>query len=307
MRNSARVTVLMNCYNGELYLREAIESVCAQTYKNWEIVFIDNKSTDQSVEIAREYGDKIRIISTPQFMSLYEARKFGLQFCDGDYLAILDCDDYWFPKKLQTQMDLAFAGEDFIFTDFEDLYEKRPKFHFLYKLAANIRRNSKPQGRFDIDSMLKRYDFNLQTVLINSNLLDGISFDPKYDIIGDLDFFIKIALKANSGPYYLAEATAVTRVHPKQLSGSSSDKWEKEFEHLLQQKYVSKLSSNSLRALSQMANVHRLVSKINSSGEQLAISDLTNIDLNSPSRLWLFSKVLLNILRGFIRGGGRVL
>ncbi|HZY30567.1 MAG TPA: glycosyltransferase, partial [Candidatus Methylomirabilis sp.] len=55
-----RVSVIMNCLNGERYLREAMDSVFAQTYTDWEIVFWDNASTDASAEIAKGYGDRVR-------------------------------------------------------------------------------------------------------------------------------------------------------------------------------------------------------------------------------------------------------
>ena len=52
------VSILMNCYNGEKYLHEAIDSVLAQTYKNWELIFWDNRSSDRSAEIFKSYNDK---------------------------------------------------------------------------------------------------------------------------------------------------------------------------------------------------------------------------------------------------------
>ena len=52
------VSVVMNCYNGQRYLRDAIDSVYAQTYRNWEIIFWDNASTDRTAEIAHSYDDK---------------------------------------------------------------------------------------------------------------------------------------------------------------------------------------------------------------------------------------------------------
>ena len=60
----AKVSVLMNCYNGEKYLREAIDSVYAQTYPDWEIIFIDNVSTDNSALIAKSYDSRLRYYKT---------------------------------------------------------------------------------------------------------------------------------------------------------------------------------------------------------------------------------------------------
>ena len=54
-------SIVMNCLNGEKYLCKAIDSVFAQTFSNWEVIFIDNGSTDKSVEIAKSYGNKIKV------------------------------------------------------------------------------------------------------------------------------------------------------------------------------------------------------------------------------------------------------
>ena len=58
MKNEPLVSVIMNCFNGEEYLREAVNSVIKQNYKNWEIIFWDNQSTDKSAEIFKSYKDK---------------------------------------------------------------------------------------------------------------------------------------------------------------------------------------------------------------------------------------------------------
>lgn len=87
------VSILMNCYNGEKYLNEAIKSVFSQSFDDWEIVFIDNCSSDNSAEIATSFGTKIKYFKTPFNMSLGEARAFGIDKCRGQYLMYLDVDD----------------------------------------------------------------------------------------------------------------------------------------------------------------------------------------------------------------------
>lgn len=99
------VSILMNCYNGEKYLREAIESVLAQTYHNWELIFWDNQSTDRSAEIFRSYFDKrLKYFFAPNHTLLYEARNCTVEKCSGSYIAFLDVDDYWEESKLEKQM-----------------------------------------------------------------------------------------------------------------------------------------------------------------------------------------------------------
>ena len=95
-----KVSILMNCYNGEKFLKKAIESIYAQTYQNWEILFVDNQSTDRSLEVAKSFDERLRIIPTPEFMNLGQAREFGLGHATGEYLAFLDVDDLWLPQKL---------------------------------------------------------------------------------------------------------------------------------------------------------------------------------------------------------------
>ena len=93
------VSVIMNCYNGDRFLRQAIDSVYCQTYDNWEIIFWDNASTDSSAKIARSYDDKIRYFLATKNTPLGEARNLALNKASGKYVAFLDCDDLYFPNK----------------------------------------------------------------------------------------------------------------------------------------------------------------------------------------------------------------
>ena len=100
------VSVIMNCLNCSKYLREAIDSVYAQTYKNWEIIFWDNASTDNSAEIAKSYDEKLRYFRGEKTVPLYAARNLALKQAKGKYIAFLDCDDYWLPQKLERQVEI---------------------------------------------------------------------------------------------------------------------------------------------------------------------------------------------------------
>jgi glycosyltransferase involved in cell wall biosynthesis len=98
----------MNCYNGASFLREAVDSVLAQTYTQWEIIFWDNQSTDASASIVASYQDpRIRYFRSPEHTTLSEARNLAAQKSGGEWLAFLDCDDWWHPEKLQWQMELV--------------------------------------------------------------------------------------------------------------------------------------------------------------------------------------------------------
>lgn len=90
-----KVSILMNCYNGDRYLKEAIDSIYAQTFLDWKIIFIDNFSTDNSKLIAKSYDEKLEYYQTDKHLSFGEARQFGLSKCDGQFVCFLDVDDVY--------------------------------------------------------------------------------------------------------------------------------------------------------------------------------------------------------------------
>ena len=106
MKNNFKVSIVMNCYNGEVFLNQALESVFNQTYENWELIFWDNNSEDNSKKIINQYFDKrIKYFISEEHTTQYEARKRAVKKCEGDLISFLDVDDYWIPSKLEKQVD----------------------------------------------------------------------------------------------------------------------------------------------------------------------------------------------------------
>ena len=101
------VSILMNCYNGEKYLNEALNSVINQTYKNWELIFWDNLSTDKSKKIVNKIKDqRIKYFLSDIHTSQYEARNKGWRNARRVY-SFLDVDDYWHPEKLKNKLNYS--------------------------------------------------------------------------------------------------------------------------------------------------------------------------------------------------------
>ena len=85
--NQPLVSIIMNCYNGEVYLKESIESVLSQTYENWELIFWDNKSEDKSEKIFKSYNEKrFKYYYASQHTILYEARNFAIEKISGEFI-----------------------------------------------------------------------------------------------------------------------------------------------------------------------------------------------------------------------------
>ncbi|MCM1101296.1 MAG: glycosyltransferase [Clostridium sp.] len=119
------VSIIVPVYNVEKYIVEAIESVRRQTYDNWELLLVEDGSTDDTGRIMEEYGesvrdDRIRILRQPENRGAAEARNRGVTEARGRYIAYLDSDDLWEPEKLERE--LAFMRERqaaFAFTGYE--------------------------------------------------------------------------------------------------------------------------------------------------------------------------------------------
>ncbi|MDX8047090.1 glycosyltransferase family 2 protein [Gracilibacillus sp. S3-1-1] len=118
IKDQKLVSVITPTYNSETYIRETIESVRQQTYSNWEMVIVDDASTDQTISIIQEYqkaDDRIRLITLQTNQGAAVARNTAMEHAQGRYIAFLDSDDRWLPEKLAKQ--LAFMQEhDYAFT-----------------------------------------------------------------------------------------------------------------------------------------------------------------------------------------------
>lgn len=116
------VSVIMPSYNAEKYIKEAIESVIAQTYTNWELFVIDDGSTDKTAEIAQSYAEKdSRIILHRNSCNMGTAntRNVGIKLANGEWIATLDSDDIWHPEKLEIQLKKAEeTGALFLYTSY---------------------------------------------------------------------------------------------------------------------------------------------------------------------------------------------
>ena len=181
------VSVIMNCYNGEKYLREAIDSVYAQTYKNWEIVFWDNASTDNSAEVAKSYNAKLKYYSGTELFPLYAARNFALDKCSGDAIAFLDCDDVWMPEKLTTQIEAFKKGYCVIYGGYKIISTDESK--------AGIIIDEKLSDTPTTDLLTKRNPISIGCVLICSSLLKKYRFDDYYELLGDYELWVRLSLK----------------------------------------------------------------------------------------------------------------
>lgn len=100
----------MPCHNGEKYIRDAINSVLSQTYTDWELLIVDDNSSDNSVNVIEDFckkDERIKLLRTEKSTGLpATARNVGINAACGRFIAFLDCDDIWLPVKLEHQIPL---------------------------------------------------------------------------------------------------------------------------------------------------------------------------------------------------------
>ena len=101
------VSILIPCYNAEKWLHEAIESALSQTWKDKEIIVVDDGSTDNSLKIARQYESNLVKVISQENKGAPAARKIALKYARGDYIQWLDADDMLAHDKIEKQMEMA--------------------------------------------------------------------------------------------------------------------------------------------------------------------------------------------------------
>jgi glycosyltransferase involved in cell wall biosynthesis len=113
--NCPRVTVLMPAYNAARYVGEAIQSVLDQSYSDWELLIVNDGSTDNTAEIIESYADpRIRVLNNPQNLRLIKTLNRGLKEARGEYVARLDADDRAAPERLRLQMSFFESHPDLV-------------------------------------------------------------------------------------------------------------------------------------------------------------------------------------------------
>lgn len=116
------VSVIMPAYRAERFIEEAIGSVQAQTVTDWELIVIDDVSDDRTADVVRRMARedaRIRFVLNERNMGTARTRNLGFDLCRGEYIALLDSDDVWHPRKLERQLELARqTGADIIYCSY---------------------------------------------------------------------------------------------------------------------------------------------------------------------------------------------
>ena len=229
------VSVIMNCYNGEKYLNKAIDSVYKQSYKNWEIIFWDNASTDSSSRIASLYTEKLKYYCSNKNTKLYDARNFAIEKASGDLVAFLDVDDWWSEDKLRLQVEV-FLNKD-IGMAYSNFWIENGKKKIAYK-------HTLPTGDI-IGDLLKKYPVAMSTMIVRNDIFKThkLLFDSNYNIIGDFDFAVSVATRWKVG--CVQKPLMHYRVHDNNLSNTNREEKNNELREWIANIKNDKVINNS--------------------------------------------------------------
>lgn len=171
--NNPFVSVVMPNYNGQKFIRQAIESVIHQTYQSFELLVVDDKSTDNSVTIIKEYcknDNRIKLIQNEKNQGVSTTRNIGIKAAKGDYIALLDNDDMWELDKLERQVSLIKTGADIIYCSYD----------FCDENDAPIKKPFVVPKTTSFKKMLSSSVISCSTCFIKANLMKDHPFNPDY-------------------------------------------------------------------------------------------------------------------------------
>lgn len=205
------VSIIMPNYNGGKYLSQTVESVLNQTYKNWELIFVDDCSTDNSLDIIRSYGDqRIKILQNKGNSGAAVSRNYALREASGRWIAFLDSDDLWDKEKLSVHLKF--------------MVEKDSKFSFThyYVVDENGRQTAEfcPKlDKYDYKTILKHCYIGCSTVIYDRNAV-GTVFMPE-DAIKREDFACWLSiLRTGVCAECLHESLTSYKIHGNSVSSN---------------------------------------------------------------------------------------
>jgi glycosyltransferase involved in cell wall biosynthesis len=205
------VSVVIPTYNSAQYLAEAIDSVLAQTYKDFELLVVDDGSTDDTEELMRQYGPPVHYLRKPNG-GVSTARNLGIEQSKGRYVGFLDADDTWFPEKLERQL-AALADH--------------PNFRACYSAflrvtseldALGIWRGS-GHGSALADLLTRGNVIGSVSVVCERTLFSEVGgFDPTLSQCADWDMWVRLATRTDL--LYLDEPLVTYRQHGANMSNN---------------------------------------------------------------------------------------
>lgn len=214
LQNNPKVTILIPVYNGSNFIKQAIQSAINQTYKNIEILVINDGSTDngKTEKVIKEFGDKVKYIKKENG-GVASALNLGIKEATGEYIAWLSHDDIYLPNKIEKEIKALEKLEDkntIIFSNFELIDENGITFSTT-NFTKNIRKEKFCQGIYPV----LKGAVNGCSILIPKICFEDVGyFKEELKTTNDYEMWIRLFSKYPS--YFIEDAIIKYRIHPNQ-------------------------------------------------------------------------------------------
>jgi len=205
-----QVSVIIPTYNRGWIIKEAVDSVLAQDYKGFELIVVDDGSTDSTSEILAAYGNDIKVLFQEN-KGVSAARNRGIAEASGQFIAFLDSDDLWLPQKLSTQIEFFNQTPDALISQTEEVWIRNG-----FRVNPK-KRHKKPSGMIFKPS-LKLCLVSPSAVMIRRSLFDRVGgFDETLPACEDYDLWLRISCRF---PVHLIDTPLIIKRggHDDQLS-----------------------------------------------------------------------------------------
>lgn len=210
------VTIIIPTYNAERYLARTLSTVASQTYTNYELVIVDDKSTDSTLDVALEYADiqpNVRVISLDSNSGgPATPRNVGISCASGSYVAFLDADDLWHPQKLEIQLSfLQDYSADAICSSSMDFNEEY--------LEGDAKAHCNKYVEVSYFGTLCKSRVPLSSLIIKTELAKKIKFNARKEFIAREDYLFTLEFLKNMGRLYKIDYPLMRyRKHNEQIS-----------------------------------------------------------------------------------------
>ncbi len=203
------VSVVVSTYNRADLIGETIQSILNQTYRNLELIIVDDGSTDSTREVVRGFGDwRIRYIFTDNWGGPARPRNIGIKRAKGEYVAFCDDDDYWDLRKLEVQ--LKHFDDDIIGVGSAIIKIGNLTFH-------NRKKKNNHDYTVDFSEILRSKKAPLSSLMIrNENILFDENEDLKF--VEDFEFQLRLTYETNKKIKVISEPLIYYRIHPENKS-----------------------------------------------------------------------------------------
>jgi glycosyltransferase involved in cell wall biosynthesis len=244
-------SLIIPLYNREAKIQKAIQSILDQEFQDFEIIVIDDCSTDRSCEIVLSISDdRIRLIKNETNLERCLTRNKGIELAQGKYICFLDSDDYHLPNHLSLIYSKIISLEEpkaFLFTNSWNETED----------GIRTERTCPSIESVDLYTYFLHFTVNPQRWAVEKSLAQEILFDPNVLICEDMDFSLRI-VKANYPIYQVNERTTVYVAASDSFTHGDPQKWEKELFYLKRifAKENLKLPKNETKRLLSMCYFH---------------------------------------------------